>query len=1746
MCITLDLCKRTVSFIVASLLILTVSAQDTLYINIDQDAVIDFLNPSNNYGNSDFIEAESWDNPPSTKRSLIQFGLSTVPSGAYIYSADLILDGIGHDNGTGSNSFKLQRITEAWNESTVSWDLKPATTPVDEVILSQSSSNDQDYIIDIKHHVKDWLEGSNNNGFMLRLDQETPTALIQFASSDNVGAETPKIRIIYEIPSPIRVSINTQLVDPVNSTIGEIDVDVDGGIPPYSYNWTSGIDSWTTQDISSLQAGDYNLTITDANSSTYSTKIGIGYKLGFDGANQYTARNYDILDPCLQVVSYDNFNAVETWEAGVVSDNAIPAATDGWVEYVVEAGDFNRMFGLTQTGDGGGSWTNINYGLFLNEQGDLIRVEEGSQFSLSEGTYQPGDVLRISRIGGNIVYAKNNSTIHTSTATTGALSIDLNIYDANHGIAGISSSNPVPFAISSSVTQCTNSGSPNGAIDITLLYNTLGSGIVYEWFDNNSTTVAATSQDRNGICDGTYSIMITHPSTDYAIVKQFIIVNDQNLNWELTTLYDENGNVTGQNKKYFNREGRLLQSQVKDLENNNVLASQPVYDIYGRPVLQTLSAPTYNSAFNYHPQFITNTEGNPYNPTDFDIPNWDAQSTYISAGQVDNPRIVSDMDKGSLGWYYSNNNSSESYVAATSFPYSRIENDKNVMGGVKRSAGPHDMLRMGSGHNPSVHYMLSAGELRRVYSYGGWAGEFMFQSAATGCNDLRMEDNLKKLIAFKTIYIDPDGNERISFTSSDGLMLASAYSGTGDNGINVDTYEVTSILHPRKGHYVDIHIPKGCEGTLTFTNSTINPKYTYQILDLKTDLYLESTPGITDFNTHLPLVNGNPIPAGVYRITCDELQGVGLTEGLHIKYDLNYYDYTLHYYDKAGRLISTVPPMGVDLYKSYPTYTHGTSYSDFVVQGSGESMTWGLGTTGTTEITVSQTTATSTDPHVTNHFTFFIDTESDDLQSNTSFPQTSISEYSGNTDPGAQSLFNFSPIKQYNTAANFTSTGCACTDETAICMSAGSYADARAAASAYCDKGYPVLESQGGGLYCLSCADDPEIMGKQLIFNVELIRTDGEDEYVLSSGRIIANNYTDGWSFQGSEMIQKTNIPGAFTFSISNYEGEGLTSMKIRISDIHAQVPKLDENSEWDGTSFIHTNDVEGLQDLRFTQITTVYKLNSDPKHSMYTINDYNSVSELLSHTEPDAGLTEYIYSREGLLRFSQSQQQRNENVFNYYRYDEAMRSIETGEKYLESDYYFENYYGLSYPSCTSCTIVTVRDLLPSGKMIVDSIDWDKSDFLKADQTTTYYDRVVDVDAETNSYMTNNSMCQEYVRGRISYSKFHENPYVTHAVHNSMTFYSYNSNGSLHWSIQSIPPASSLVASLEYVYDASNNVSQTNFADNQSNLLKHKYSYDSNQRLKTAEVQEASNAWLKVAEYDYYLHGPLKREEIEGDLQGIDYIYTTFGALKAINSPNLGSNGCFKFQDPGKDGFGSSSFSKDVFGMTIDYFNYDYERAKTNVNFGDWEYLNNQESYYNGNIRGLRWNQLSEKASSIDNSKDHIMYQYTYNKKNWLKDARYGLYEEGCQNERYASINCQVMYVPTIENKKFEPNSTNDYRVDNLNYDANGNITTLNRKAYSDPSTNVNMDQFTYDYTTCSNKLNRISDAVSSANWTEDLDHQSNTANYEYDGDGQMVVDKENNVAVEYDSYGLVTLVRQYNAPAYTLAEFKYDDHGMR
>ncbi len=161
-----------------------------------------------NFGNSNDYSAIAWTNNGaiSTGRGLIEFDLTGVPPSATLISAKLSLyHNPSGSNGTnssmsGSNTGFLEKIVQAWDENTVTWDNQPSTSTTGQISIQQSTAIDEDYLdIDITAMVIDMIDNPTQNfGFMFKLQTETAYRRLIFSSSDHSNSALhPKLVLTY-------------------------------------------------------------------------------------------------------------------------------------------------------------------------------------------------------------------------------------------------------------------------------------------------------------------------------------------------------------------------------------------------------------------------------------------------------------------------------------------------------------------------------------------------------------------------------------------------------------------------------------------------------------------------------------------------------------------------------------------------------------------------------------------------------------------------------------------------------------------------------------------------------------------------------------------------------------------------------------------------------------------------------------------------------------------------------------------------------------------------------------------------------------------------------------------------------------------------------------------------------------------------------------------------------------------------------------------------------------------------------------------------------------------------------------------------------------------------------------------------------------------------------------------------------------------------------------------------------------
>ncbi|THU38156.1 DNRLRE domain-containing protein [Niastella caeni] len=162
-----------------------------------------------NYGNYDQLVSAAWtfSGAVGYVRSLVNFtDLQLIPQGTVVSYAYLSLYGVPTSaaislGSYGANACYVQRITSAWDESTVTWNNQPSTTTTNQVTLPGSNGVQWNYnVIDLNvtAMVQDLinLPPADRNGFFIRLQTESYYRSMLFASSDYADAtKHPKLRI---------------------------------------------------------------------------------------------------------------------------------------------------------------------------------------------------------------------------------------------------------------------------------------------------------------------------------------------------------------------------------------------------------------------------------------------------------------------------------------------------------------------------------------------------------------------------------------------------------------------------------------------------------------------------------------------------------------------------------------------------------------------------------------------------------------------------------------------------------------------------------------------------------------------------------------------------------------------------------------------------------------------------------------------------------------------------------------------------------------------------------------------------------------------------------------------------------------------------------------------------------------------------------------------------------------------------------------------------------------------------------------------------------------------------------------------------------------------------------------------------------------------------------------------------------------------------------------------------------------
>lgn len=300
-------------------------------------------------------------------------------------------------------------------------------------------------------------------------------------------------------------------LDCFNVPIGAIDITVNGGIVgTYTYNWTtpngSGLNA-TNEDQTGLGAGDYNVTVTDANSCSVNG-------------------NYVVTEPVAALTA--TYTAVDVKCFGDPT-GSIDLTADGGTAPYSYAWSTAGGSGLMASDE---DQTDLTAGTY-----DVVITDaNGCQFNVSIVVSQPAAPLALSETHADVLcydgsdgsidltvtggttpynYQWSNSASIILTATTEDLSnipsdtYNVLVTDANECTATLTvlvAQPAAPLALSNVNTDVDCNANATGAIDLTVTGGT--AGYTYDW-DNDGIGDNDDTEDLSAIVAGQYNVVVT-------------------------------------------------------------------------------------------------------------------------------------------------------------------------------------------------------------------------------------------------------------------------------------------------------------------------------------------------------------------------------------------------------------------------------------------------------------------------------------------------------------------------------------------------------------------------------------------------------------------------------------------------------------------------------------------------------------------------------------------------------------------------------------------------------------------------------------------------------------------------------------------------------------------------------------------------------------------------------------------------------------------------------------------------------------------------------------------------------------------------------------------------------------------------------------------------------------------------------------------------------------------------------------
>lgn len=340
----------------------------------------------------------------------------------------------------------------------------------------------------------DWYD---NTWALEGFDEYTMPAFTMVASPQIISATQTNVLCNGDNTGSIDVTINATAYD--LST-------------PYTYSWTSG---QTTQDISGLTAGPYNVIVYDAHGCelfTGATILEPAQQLNIAYTKQDKQCNGGTNDGFIDItVTGGTAPYSYSWSSGQTTED-ISSLNTG--TYVVTVTDINNCIQSIAV--------DISQPNLLGQTAAITHVKCNGGLD---------GIIQVDVFGGELPYSYSWSSGQTTEDLTGvaANNYTLTLTDGNGCISNQSylvTQPAAPLSLSISGTNVSCNGGANGTIDLTTSGGT--AGYSYEW-SSAGLVLPFVSEDLTNLVAGTYEVSVTDMNGCVALANQLITQPSQEI-----------------------------------------------------------------------------------------------------------------------------------------------------------------------------------------------------------------------------------------------------------------------------------------------------------------------------------------------------------------------------------------------------------------------------------------------------------------------------------------------------------------------------------------------------------------------------------------------------------------------------------------------------------------------------------------------------------------------------------------------------------------------------------------------------------------------------------------------------------------------------------------------------------------------------------------------------------------------------------------------------------------------------------------------------------------------------------------------------------------------------------------------------------------------------------------------------------------------------------------------------------------